>query len=80
MCRPVRQKGTSASFLDLGVGTVGRANREERKHDVGFEVGPCRGAGGATEGYCYICPFPLEIVASPAGLYVGSLPRERDYC
>lgn len=44
---------------------------------VGFEVGLCHGARGTAEGHCYICPFPLEIVTSPAGLRVGWPPQMR---
>lgn len=80
MCQPVRQKGTSTSFLNLGGNRVGKANWEERKHDVGFEVGPCRGAGCTAEGHCYICPFPLEIVTSSAGLHVGWPPQMSGFC
>lgn len=77
MCQPVRLKGTLASFLNLGGNCFGKVTWEARKHDVGFEVGLCHGAGGTAEGYCYICPFPLEIVTSPAGLHVGWPPQMR---
>lgn len=34
----------------------------------------------ATEDLCYICPFSLEIVTSPAAWCVGWLPRTRGCC
>lgn len=76
MCRPVRQKGTS-SFLNLGGNCVGKANWGERKLEGGLglaDIGGLVVLWVAAEGHCYICPFPLEIVTSPAGLCVAWRP------
>lgn len=51
MCRPLRQKGTSTSFLNLGGNRVGKAGREERKRDVGLGLGRPRGAGCTLGGH-----------------------------
>lgn len=83
MCRPVRQKGTSTSFLNLGGNCVGKANQEERKHDGGLglaDVGGLAVLWVATKGHCYICPFPLEIVTSPAGVCVAWPPQIHGRC
>lgn len=65
MCQLGRLKGTLAFVFILGGNCVGKVTREVRQHGVGFEVGPRHGAGCTAEAHCYICPFPLEIVASP---------------
>lgn len=73
-------KGNFNFFFKPWWELVGKAHWEERKRPVGFEVGPCRGAGCTAEGYCYLCYFPLEIVTSPVGLHVGSLPQMHVRC
>lgn len=56
------------------------ARRTGRRGSAMWGLRLARVAGLAAEGHCYICPFPLETVTSPAGLCVGLLPQMRGCC